>query len=69
MNLFRNPGLICVAVGFGWVFFDLVDWIICLPYASLKKKIVLKLRHEAVRGVAEAAAADARESPTCRCGY
>lgn len=47
------------------VFFNLVNWFICLTYVSLKEKHVLKLMYEAKLGVAEAAAVDARKSPSC----
>lgn len=56
----------CVAVSlFCFVFFNLVNWFLCLAYVSSKKKPVLKLRCEAKLGVAEEAAVDARESPGC----
>lgn len=50
---------------FGSGFPCLVDWFMCLTCASLKKKLVPKLRNEAMLVVAETTAVDTRESPRC----
>lgn len=65
LQVISSPRPYLCGCRFWFWFFNLVDCLICLKYASLKRKIMLKLKDETVLGVAEAATIDAKEAPRC----